>query len=142
MPFLNAGLQAVSFMSPALLCIVRFVTERPLLQAGCRCGDDFNEVYMKIPIELCEERDPKGLYKKARAGELKGFTGVAEESVGHRTTTGLGHVRCSLMPKETLTNMTGPNFPKDVDAQAYVGYHQWSWNRFVCVCTFLNACWY
>lgn len=32
---------------------------------------------MKIPIEVCEERDPKGLYKKARAGELKGFTGAS-----------------------------------------------------------------
>ena len=31
---------------------------------------------MKIPISVCEERDPKGLYKKARAGELKGFTGI------------------------------------------------------------------
>ena len=28
------------------------------------------------PIEICEQRDPKGLYKKARAGELKGFTGI------------------------------------------------------------------
>jgi Adenylylsulphate kinase len=31
---------------------------------------------MKIPIEVCEQRDPKGLYKKARAGQLKGFTGA------------------------------------------------------------------
>lgn len=30
---------------------------------------------MKVPIDLCEQRDPKGLYKKARAGQLKGFTG-------------------------------------------------------------------
>ena len=31
---------------------------------------------MKIPIEICETRDPKGLYKAARAGKLKGFTGI------------------------------------------------------------------
>ena len=31
---------------------------------------------MKIPIEVCEERDPKGLYKAARAGKIKGFTGI------------------------------------------------------------------
>ena len=36
----------------------------------------FVEVFVDTPIELCEQRDPKGLYAKARAGELKGFTGV------------------------------------------------------------------
>lgn len=36
----------------------------------------FIEVFVDTPIALCEERDPKGLYKKARAGEIKGFTGV------------------------------------------------------------------
>jgi bifunctional enzyme CysN/CysC len=33
-------------------------------------------VYIDTPIELCEQRDPKGLYKLARAGELTGFTGI------------------------------------------------------------------
>jgi len=37
---------------------------------------DFLEVHCATPIEVCETRDPKGLYKKARAGELKGFTGI------------------------------------------------------------------
>src|SRR3954471_20438976 len=36
----------------------------------------FIEVYVSTPIETCEQRDPKGLYKKARAGQLKGFTGI------------------------------------------------------------------
>jgi adenylylsulfate kinase len=36
----------------------------------------FFEVFVDTPIEVCEERDPKGLYKKARAGEIKGFTGI------------------------------------------------------------------
>ncbi len=36
----------------------------------------FFEVYVDTPLEVCEERDPKGLYKKARAGEIKGFTGI------------------------------------------------------------------
>jgi bifunctional enzyme CysN/CysC len=39
-------------------------------------GLQFVEVFVDTPIELCEERDPKGLYAKARAGELKGFTGI------------------------------------------------------------------
>jgi len=36
----------------------------------------FMEVFVDAPIEVCEERDPKGLYKKARKGELKNFTGI------------------------------------------------------------------
>jgi adenylylsulfate kinase len=36
----------------------------------------FVEVFVNTPIETCEQRDPKGLYKKARAGQLKGFTGI------------------------------------------------------------------
>jgi len=37
----------------------------------------FVEVYVKCPLEVCEQRDPKGLYKKARAGEIKDFTGIS-----------------------------------------------------------------
>ena len=37
---------------------------------------EFIEVFVDTPIEVCEDRDPKGLYKKARAGELIGFTGI------------------------------------------------------------------
>jgi bifunctional enzyme CysN/CysC len=36
----------------------------------------FVEVFVDTPLELCEQRDPKGLYRKARAGELRGFTGI------------------------------------------------------------------
>ncbi len=39
-------------------------------------SSDFIEVFVDTPIEICEQRDPKGLYKKARAGEIKGFTGI------------------------------------------------------------------
>ena len=39
-------------------------------------GLDFLEVFVDTPIEICEERDPKGLYARARAGELTGMTGV------------------------------------------------------------------
>lgn len=40
-------------------------------------GEDFIEVYCRCPVEVCEERDVKGLYKKARAGEIKEFTGIS-----------------------------------------------------------------
>jgi bifunctional enzyme CysN/CysC len=39
-------------------------------------GLPFVEVFVDTPIELCEQRDPKGLYAKARAGEIRGFTGI------------------------------------------------------------------
>lgn len=42
------------------------------LEAGC----DFVEIYVNAPLEVCEQRDPKNLYKKARAGEIKQFTGI------------------------------------------------------------------
>ena len=39
-------------------------------------GQDFIEIFVDTPLDVCEDRDPKGLYKKARAGEIKGFTGI------------------------------------------------------------------
>lgn len=39
-------------------------------------ADEFIEVFVKCPIEECEKRDPKGLYKKARQGDIKDFTGI------------------------------------------------------------------
>ena len=41
-------------------------------------GDRFIEVFVKASVETCIERDPKGLYKKALAGEIKEFTGVSD----------------------------------------------------------------
>jgi bifunctional enzyme CysN/CysC len=65
----DAGLIVlVSFISP-------FENERRLAREIA--GDiDFTEVYVDTPIDVCEARDPKGLYKKARAGEIKNFTGL------------------------------------------------------------------
>lgn len=39
-------------------------------------GESFIEIFIKCPLDICEERDPKGLYKKARKGEIKNFTGI------------------------------------------------------------------
>lgn len=39
--------------------------------------DNFFEIYMNTPVNICEKRDPKGMYKKARSGEIKNFTGVS-----------------------------------------------------------------
>lgn len=67
--FSDAGLITVaSFISPYRLDRQRV---RDLHSAG-----DFLEIYVKVSVEAAERRDPKGLYKKARAGEIKGFTGI------------------------------------------------------------------
>jgi len=64
----NAGvITLVSFISP-------YKRDRDAVRE--LCGDRFIEVYMKIPLSVCEARDPKGLYKAARAGKIKGFTGI------------------------------------------------------------------
>jgi len=65
---LDAGLiTIVSFIAP-------FKAERRL--ARDLMGEDFLEVFIDVPIEVAEARDPKGLYKKARKGDLKNFTGI------------------------------------------------------------------
>jgi len=67
--FLDAGLVvSTAFISP-------FASDRALAKAKLEAGE-FIEVYIDTPISVCEQRDPKGLYKKARAGEIKDFTGI------------------------------------------------------------------
>jgi bifunctional enzyme CysN/CysC len=54
-----------------------FAADRDRVAAAHRdAGLVFVEVHVAVPIELCEARDPKGLYAKARAGEITGFTGI------------------------------------------------------------------
>jgi adenylylsulfate kinase len=67
--FSEAGVVAITaFISP-------YRVDRDRVRATLAPGD-FIEIFVDAPIEVCESRDPKGLYKKARAGELKGFTGI------------------------------------------------------------------
>ena len=66
---LDAGLIVlVSFISP-------FRSERQMARSLVEVGE-FVEVFVDTPLDVCEFRDPKGLYKKARAGQLKNFTGI------------------------------------------------------------------
>ena len=67
------------FLENGMICIVSFITPMRDMRAMAReiIGDEnFIEVYIDTPLEICEERDVKGLYKKARAGEILDFTGV------------------------------------------------------------------
>ncbi len=67
--FADAGIIALTaFISP-------YKVDRDRVRKTLKEGD-FIEIFVDAPIEVCEQRDPKGLYKKARAGELKGFTGI------------------------------------------------------------------
>ena len=68
--FLNCGVITInSFVSPTIA--IR-------KQAKDIIGEeDFIEVFIDTPLEICEQRDIKGLYKKARAGEIKDFTGIS-----------------------------------------------------------------
>ena len=45
-------------------------------EIACEAGVDFFEIHVAAPLAVCEERDTKGLYKKARAGQIKDFTGI------------------------------------------------------------------
>ncbi|MFQ2245377.1 adenylyl-sulfate kinase [Aeromonas enteropelogenes] len=65
----DAGLIVLTaFISP-------FRAERELVR-NLLGEDEFVEVFVDAPLAVCEERDPKGLYKKARAGEIRNFTGI------------------------------------------------------------------
>lgn len=68
--FLEAGVIALTaFISPIRSDRTRV---RSLVPHG-----EFLEIYCRCPLEVCEERDVKGLYKRARAGEIKDFTGIS-----------------------------------------------------------------
>ena len=65
----DAGLIVLSaFISP-------FRADRQMVRTLFPVGE-FIEVFVSTPLSVCEQRDPKGLYKKARAGEIKNFTGI------------------------------------------------------------------
>jgi adenylylsulfate kinase len=68
--FLEAGVIALTaFISP-------FRAERERVRSLVPHGD-FLEIYCLCPLEICEKRDVKGFYKRARAGEIKDFTGIS-----------------------------------------------------------------
>lgn len=67
--FADAGLIVLSaFISP-------FRSDRRMVRDLVEDGE-FVEIHMSTPLSVCEQRDPKGLYKKARQGEIKNFTGI------------------------------------------------------------------
>ena len=73
------GAVAEIFAQTGTIALTAFISpyrsDRDKVRNTMKSGE-FIEVFVDAPIEVCEQRDPKGLYKKARAGEIKGFTGI------------------------------------------------------------------
>ncbi|MCW7755281.1 adenylyl-sulfate kinase [Desulfobotulus sp. H1] len=68
------------FLDAGIICLSAFIsplkTDRERARTIIDCGRFF-EIYVKCPLEVCEERDVKGLYKLAREGKIKNYTGVS-----------------------------------------------------------------
>ena len=67
------------YLNSGIITINSFISPTQSIRAMAKSivgAQDFIEVYINTPLEICEARDVKGLYKKARKGEIKGFTGI------------------------------------------------------------------
>src|SRR5262245_21125786 len=75
----RVGEVAALFAQAGVICISAFISpyreDRALARRAA--GDKFFEIYVSADLDTCERRDPKGLYKKARSGEIVEFTGVS-----------------------------------------------------------------
>lgn len=75
----RVGEVAALFADAGLICITAFISPYRQDRAQARlaaCRTSFHEIHVATDLAICEARDPKGLYRKARAGELQEFTGV------------------------------------------------------------------
>jgi bifunctional enzyme CysN/CysC len=75
----RVGEVAALFADAGTVCLASFISPYTADRDRARtaAGDMFHEVYVRADLETCEERDPKGLYKKARSGEIPDFTGIS-----------------------------------------------------------------
>jgi adenylyl-sulfate kinase len=76
----RVGEVAALFADAGFLCITAFISPYRADRARARAAtppDAFHEVYVSADLATCERRDPKGLYRRARAGEIGEFTGIS-----------------------------------------------------------------
>ena len=75
----RVGEVAALFADAGLIVITAFISpyRADRHRARSAAGDHFHEIYIRADLATCEKRDPKGLYKKARRGEITDFTGVS-----------------------------------------------------------------
>jgi adenylylsulfate kinase len=74
------GEMAKLFIEAGVIAMTAFISPFRADREGVRAlvsENDFIEIYCDSPLEICEERDVKGLYKRARAGEIKNYTGIS-----------------------------------------------------------------
>lgn len=76
----RAGEIAALFADAGLIVLAAFISPYAQDRAAARAAAPgrFHEVYVRAPLSVCEVRDPKGLYRRARAGEIPNFTGVSD----------------------------------------------------------------
>jgi len=74
----RVGEMAALFADAGMLCITAFISPYRADRARARAAatDSFHEIYIRADLATCEARDPKGLYRRARAGEIADFTGI------------------------------------------------------------------
>lgn len=75
----RVGEVAALYADAGLIAVTAFISPYRDDRRGARraAGDQFHEIYLSASLEVCEDRDPKGHYKKARQGEIPDFTGVS-----------------------------------------------------------------
>ena len=117
----RVGEVAALFAHAGVICISAFISPYREDRAIARraAGNKFYEVYVAADLATCEQRDPKGLYKKARAGEIQDFTGVSapyeapdspEIVVDTRNETVASGV--SALLKFVMTNLSAEKVPE------------------------------
>jgi bifunctional enzyme CysN/CysC len=104
--FLDSGLIVlVSFISP-------FRSERRMARDAVAAGEFF-EIHVNTSLEVCEQRDPKGLYKKARSGQLKNFTGIDstyEPPESPEITLNAGEVPAGELAEQIVRQILGSEY--------------------------------
>jgi adenylylsulfate kinase len=101
--FVESGLIVLTaFISP-------YIKDRQIVKDLVN-SDEFIEIYIDTPLEVCESRDPKGLYKKARSGDIPNFTGIS--SPYEAPSKAEIHLKTDKMSVEESTN-TVVNYLKD-----------------------------
>lgn len=75
----RVGEVAALFADAGILCVTAFISPYRADRARARqaAGDAFHEIHIHADLETCERRDPKGLYRRARSGEIREFTGIS-----------------------------------------------------------------
>ena len=104
----RVGEVACLMADAGLIVITAFISpyradRRRARESARKGGVDFIEIFVSAPLEVCERRDPKGLYKKARAGEIKEFTGISAPYEAPENPEGIVHTDTQTLEESVAT---------------------------------------